>query len=170
MGLQARRGQAVVEDLRGGRLLEQELAALAGPLAADLPLHEELRRNDVQPLADVLAHALHRLAAFARGVLGFDAMVHAWQMIGQRLALGAALVSWLVRLWGRARGLLRGLLQRRKLRLQAGLVGGQGLGEQLPLLGGHPLGLGAELPGLQPGELEGDLLDLRVPPLDRLLR
>ena len=166
MGLQARRWQGVVEDLRGGRLLEQELAALAGPLAADLPLHEELRRNDVQPLADVLAHALHRLAAFARRVFGLDAMVHAWQMIGQRLALGPALWGRLARLWDRARG----LLQRHKLRLQAGLVGAQGFGEQLPLLGAHALGLGTELPSLQSGKLEHDLLDLRVAPLDGLLR
>jgi len=91
-------------------------------------------------------------------------------MIRQRLALGPALLSWCTWLWGSARGLLRGLLQRRELRLQAGLVGGQGLGEQLPLLGAHALGLGAELPGFEPGELEGDLLDLRVAPLDRLLR
>ena len=30
--------------------------------------------------------------------------------------------------------------------------------------------MSAELPGFEPGELEGDLLDLRVAPLDRLLR
>ena len=84
VGLQARRWQRVVEDLRRGRLLHQELAALAGPLAADLALHEELRRNDVQPLADVLAHAHHRLAALGRravGVLGLDALVHARQVL-----------------------------------------------------------------------------------------
>ena len=47
-----------------------------------------------------------------------------------------------------------------ELRLQARLVLGHRLFEQAPLLGAHRLGLGAELPGLQPGELEGDLLQL----------
>ena len=37
VGLQARRWQRVVEDLRGCGLLHQQLAALADPLAADLP-------------------------------------------------------------------------------------------------------------------------------------
>jgi hypothetical protein len=38
VGLQARRWQRVVEDLGHGRLLQQQLAALADPLAADLAL------------------------------------------------------------------------------------------------------------------------------------
>ena len=87
-------------------------------------------------------------------------------MVGQGFAPGPALRSQLVGLGGRARG----LLQRGKLRLQAGLVGGQRLGEQLALLGAHALGLGAELPAPQLCELERDLLDLRVPPQDLLLR
>ena len=65
------------EDLRRGRLLHHQLAALASPLAPDLALHEELRRDDVKPLAHVLAHANHRLAAVWRravGVLGLNAL------------------------------------------------------------------------------------------------
>jgi hypothetical protein len=52
------------------------------------------------------------------------------------------------------------------LRLQVGLVLQQRVLEQLPLFGGHRLALGAELPTLQPCQLEGDLLDLRVAPGD----
>jgi len=67
------------------------LAAAAGPLAADLALHEELRRHDVKPLADVLAHADHRLAALWRRAicaLGLDALLHARQVCRLWLALG----------------------------------------------------------------------------------
>ena len=166
VGLQAWRWQRVVEDLWRGRLLHEQLAAFARPLAADLPLHEELRRNDIQPLADVLAHAHHRLAALghrAVGVLGLDALVHARQVGRQCFALGLA--AWLLLgctgAWG-------GALQVRELGLQARLVGGQRLLEDLALLGVHALGLRTELPGLQSGQLERDALDLRVTPLDGL--
>ena len=87
-------------------------------------------------------------------------------MLRQGLTLGLALRLWLARCWGWVR---RGL-QRRELRLQAGLVGGQGLGEEFTLLGAHALGLGAELPGFEQRQPEGDLLDLRVAPLDGLGR
>jgi hypothetical protein len=119
-----------------------------------------------QPLAHVLAHALHRLAAFTRGVLGLDALVYTWQMLRQGLAPGLALLRRLGRCWG---WFCRGL-QRRELLLQVGLVGGQGLAEQFTLFGTHALGAGTELPGLQPRELERDLLDLGVAPLDGLGR
>jgi hypothetical protein len=56
-----------------------------------------------------------------------------------------------------------GLLQ---LRLQAGLVLGKCLLKQVPLLGTHRLGLGAELPGFELRQLQGDLLDLGVLELD----
>ena len=128
---------------------------------------EELRWNDVESLADVLAHALHRLATFTRGVLGLDACVYAWQMFGQWLALGFAFGSRLLGHWGR---LLGRSLQRRQPGLQIGHVGCQGLSEEFALLGAHALGLGAEAPVLQPRQLEGDLLDLRVAPLDGLGR
>jgi hypothetical protein len=47
-----------------------------------------------------------------------------------------------------------------ELLAQARLVLGQRLLEQAALLGVHGLGLGAELPALERGQLEGDLLDL----------
>ena len=59
-------------------------------------------------------------------------------------------------------------LQGGELRLQAGLVGGKGLLEDIALLGVHALGLGAEAPGLELGQLKCDALDLRVAPLDAL--
>ena len=120
-----------------------------------------------QPLADVPADAHHGLAAAlggAGGVLGLDALLHARQVRRQRLALGLA-AGFLVWRRGPAAGLR---LQGGKLGFQAGLVGGQRLLEDLALLGVHALGLGAELPGLQPRQLEGDALDLRVAPFDRL--
>jgi len=59
-------------------------------------------------------------------------------------------------------------LQGGELGLQAGLVGGTRLLEDVTLLGVHALGPGAELPGLEPRQLERDALDLRVSPLDGL--
>ena len=97
------------------------------------------------------------------GVLGLDALVHARQMGRQCLALGLA--AWLLvgctGAWG-------GVLQSLELGLKARLVGGQRLLEDVALLGVHGFSFGAELPGLQPGQLERDALDLRVPPLDGL--
>jgi hypothetical protein len=52
------------------------------------------------------------------------------------------------------------------LRLQAGIVLGQRLLDQAPLVGSHRLGLGAELPRLQPRQLEGHLLKLGILVLD----
>jgi hypothetical protein len=122
-----------------------------------MPVHEELGRNDVELLAHVLADAHHLAAAVrsrAHGVFGLVTMLDPAQMLGQRLALGAAaLVVCCLALRGLALELL-------ELRLEARLVIGHGLFEQAPLLGAHRLGLGTELPGLQPGELEGDLLQL----------
>ena len=150
-------GRVLSKTWGGSGLLNQNLAALAGPLAADLALHEELRGNDVQALADVFTHALHRLAAFTRGVLGLDACVHARQVGRQWFALGlaAGLLVGCTGAWGVVCG---GGLQGRELGLQAGLVGGEGLFEDIALLGAHALGLGTELPGFEPRQLEGDAL------------
>jgi hypothetical protein len=162
----ARGGDTVVNDLGCCRLLHQELAALAHPLATDLALNEELRRNDVQALADVLADAKHRLAAGAGRALGLHDLIDPREVRWQGLALGLAF-GWAL-LWRWLRGALG--LQRFQLRLKAGLVRGQRLLEDLALLCVHALGLRAESPRPQPCELEGDLLDLRIAPLDGLRR
>jgi hypothetical protein len=81
------------------------------------------------------------------------------------LGLAALLVLGCSAAWGAVRG---AALQGGELSFQARLVGGEGLLEDLALLGVHALGLGTEPPGLELGELEGDALDLGVPPLDAL--
>ena len=143
------------------------LAALARPLAVDMAVHEELRRHDVELLAHVFAHAHHGSAAPGRRagcVLGLVMVLHTAQMLGQRLPLGLA------PLLGLCLGLRGQLgLQLLQLRLQARLVLGQRLLEHAALLGVHGFGLGAELPSLQPRQLEGDLLELGVLELDGLL-
>ena len=101
------------------------------------------------------------------GVLGLDVLVHARQVLRQGLALGLA--AWLLVWCGAVFGGVNGCgLQRGELRLQAGLIGSARLIEQRALLGVHGFGLGTELPGLEPGDLERDALDLRVAPLDGL--
>jgi len=89
-------------------------------------------------------------------------MFHAAQVLGQRLP------AWgLGRLLGRSgRRLGQSRLQRGELCLQVRLVLDQRVQEQLPLLRVHRLGARAELPPLEPRQLEGDLLDLGVPPHD----
>ena len=96
-----------------------------------------------------------------------DALLHARQVCRQCLALGLAalLVLGCAAAWGAVRDTA---LQGSELGLQARLVGGEGLLEDLALLGVHALAPGAEPPGLQLGELERDALDLRVAPLDAL--
>jgi hypothetical protein len=121
-------------------------------------MHEEPGLDDVELLADVLAHAHHRLAAPARGAFGLMTVFHALQVFGQRLAFGLA-----PGFDDNSRTLRAALaLQRFELRLQAGLVSGQRFLEQLALLGAHALGPGAKAPGLQACELVCDALNLDV--------
>jgi hypothetical protein len=94
-------------------------------------------------------------------VFGLVAVLHALQVLGQRLA--ARLARWRLRGLGR---LGQAALQFGQLRLQAGFVLGQRVLEQGTLLGRHGLGLGAELPALQAREFEVDLLQLGVAPGD----
>ena len=107
------------------------------------------------------------LGRWAVGVFGLDALVHARQMGRQCFALGLA-AGLLLGCTGAGGAALGGGMQGCELGLQAGLVSGQRLLEDVALLGVHGLGLGTELPGLQPRQLEGDALDLCVTPLDGL--
>jgi hypothetical protein len=90
-------------------------------------------------------------------------MFHAHQVFGQglafRLVLGFGCSCWLSEWDGLG-------LQRIQLGLQTRFISGQGLFEQLTLLGVHGFGAGGELPGLQAGQLEGDALDLGIFELD----
>jgi chloramphenicol 3-O-phosphotransferase len=138
---------SALDDLRCGGLLHQALTAAARPLAVDVAVHEELRRDDVQALAHVLADARHGAAALrvrAVGVRRFVVMLFAPQVFGQRAAagFGFAIVAGADRRRSRAPGLV-------ELSLKTGLILDTGFFEEPPLLGAHGLGLGAELPGLQ---------------------
>ena len=103
---QTGRGHAFVDDMRLYRFLHQALAALAGPLASDMAVHEELRRNNVQALAHVLANTHHGLAAAARRALWLVVVFHPLEMLWQSLALGLAAGVGV----GRVRG-VRGIAQ-----------------------------------------------------------
>ena len=148
---------ATVNDLWLGGLLYQELATPAGPLAVDVPMHEELGGHDVQPFADVFAHTLHGLAARwcrAGGALWLVVVHNATQVIGQGLAPRCAFGGIAGGCVARCDLALEGL----NLGLQRSLVFGQRVFEDLALLGVHALGLGTEAPGLVAGQLKGQLL------------
>ncbi|MNX85543.1 hypothetical protein D3C86_1173830 [compost metagenome] len=160
-----------LDDFCHAGRLAQHLAAAAGPLAIDVAVHEELGRHDVQALADLLADARHRAPAAglqAVGALGLVVVFDTAQVIGERVAARPT--------WGRLGRCVRGCCGGRgrggftpkplELLAQARLVLGQRLLEQAALLGVHGLGLGAELPALEPGQLEGDLLDLGLAQCD----
>jgi len=76
MGEQARRGQALVDDLRRHRCLGQRAAVRAGPLASHMALQREAAGRVVQLLADVLSNACHPAAAMACRVAGFVVSLH----------------------------------------------------------------------------------------------
>ena len=165
---QSRGRNALVDDLGSDGLLHQCLAAPAGPFAADVAMHEELGRHDIELLGDVLANARHRLAATRSrtdGASRFMLVVDASQMIGQER------MSWpdsgLLLRQGRRRCALLAL-KRCQLCLQAGLVFGQRLLEHLALPGVHALGPGSEPVSLQASELEHDAFDLHVLEPDQL--
>lgn len=51
--------------------MDQGLAFVAGPLAPDVALHDELARYVIQLLTDVLANTLELAAALAPGIIRF---------------------------------------------------------------------------------------------------
>jgi hypothetical protein len=127
-------------------------------------VHKEPGGHDVELLADVLAHAHHRLTTAAGGAFGLVTVFDARQVLRQGLAFGLTPGFSGGGLAGRAALPLQGF----ELGLQAGLVGGQRFLEQLALLGAHALGPGTKAPGLQAREFVRDALDFDVAPLDGL--
>ena len=85
--------QAALDQPRGrGRLDDDALAGAAGVLGPMHHQHPELRRDDVEPLTDVLADPVQRaLAARAGLVIDVDEGFDARQMRRQGAAVGAAL-------------------------------------------------------------------------------
>ena len=87
---QAGRGHALIYDLWLHRLLHQGLAALAGPLAADVAVHEELGWDDVQALTHVFADSHHGLAAVTGRAFRLMVVVYPFEVLVQGLAFGFA--------------------------------------------------------------------------------
>jgi hypothetical protein len=157
-------GHAFVDDLWLHRFLHQSLAALAGPLAADVAMSKELCRNDVQALAHVFANTHHGLTTATRRVLWLMMVVDPFEVLRQSLTLWLTAgvgVGRVVRFLGCS-------LQRGKLGLQVCLIGCQRFFKQLALLGIHALGLCIKAPRLQTAQLKHDAVDLGVLELDGL--
>ena len=84
------RGHALVNDLWIHRFLYQGLAAVAGPLAPNVVVHEKLSWDDVQALGHVFADTHHCLATTTGRVLWFMVVVNTFEVLGQGLAFGIA--------------------------------------------------------------------------------
>ena len=80
-------GHAFVDDMWLHRFLHQGLAALAGPLAANVAVHEELGWNDGLSLAHVFTDTYHGLTTATRRVLWLMVVVHPFEVLRQGLAL-----------------------------------------------------------------------------------
>lgn len=83
--------------------MDQSLAALAGPLATDVAVNEELSWDDVQALAYVFANTHHGLAATTCRALWLMVVVHPFEVLRQGLAFwltAGAGVSGVARLFG----------------------------------------------------------------------
>lgn len=75
---------ALVDDLRWNRCLDQGFALIADPFATDVTLDGEYARRVVEFLADVLANALEGAAALAMVVVGFVVNQRTWKLRRQR--------------------------------------------------------------------------------------
>ena len=86
------RQAALDQPRRRRRLHHHVLASPAGVFGPAHDQHPELRRHDVEPLADVLADPMQRVAAARAGVVvDIDHHLDARQMCRQRSAVHAAL-------------------------------------------------------------------------------
>lgn len=152
LGQQPGRGDALVDDVRRDRRLQELLAARACPLASHMAFDGEDAWLVIQLLRDVLADPLHLAAARADRALGLVVHLASRQMGWQWLAPGDLLVL-------RPGGLIE---------LGAGLrdVGVQRLLEQAGLFGAQAgaelLAGGSELHPLEDRELVRELVDLRL--------
>ena len=154
-GMQPRGGQAAVDEggWHGGGT--HRLTGAAGVLRANVAMHEKARRLHVELLADVLADLDQVAPALGTGARGrFVAVLDARQLRRQGLAPGGLGPAW-------CRGLLLG-----QLRGDGRPVLAAGLLEEVALLRGERLALHAKAQALVVGQLQGELLDLQLPPLE----
>jgi len=87
-------GDAFVDHIGGHGRLHELFTTTAHPLATNVALHREGARRVIEPLRDVLAHALQRCATARARALGGGRLVvklAPWQIGGQRHATG---LSW----------------------------------------------------------------------------
>jgi len=158
MGQQPRRGDALVDDVRRHRRLDQGLAVVAHPLAADVAVHGEAAGRVVELFADILADPPQGATTGTGSGFRLVAKLDSRQMGRQRCALGLLLLL--------VRGLGRGVAKLFELALQRCQVGVEGFVEQRFLGRAQLLALAPELHPPDLGDLEAQLADLGVAPLD----
>ena len=147
-------GRHAAVDHGGGNLGGgHALTGPAGVLRADVAMHDELRRDDVELFTHILADFNQRRTAFAASArFRLMPMFDARQVIGQWLPTGAFAFAF-----GAGLGLRGGLFG---FGFAGGNVGGQSFLKQVALFRVQRLALGAETDAAQMGEFEGERLDL----------
>lgn len=149
-GVQARRGQAPVDDPGHDRCGGDGFAGTAGILWTNMAMDEETGRFDVQLLADVFTDLDQRTATVAAGAgLRFVTMLKAGQFRRQGITAGAFVLTW---------------HGGRLLLFQFGDDGGTifvaGLEKQVALFGRQGFALAAKADTFMVRQFEGEFLDL----------
>ena len=80
LGQKARCRDALINDLRGSRCLDQSFAIIADPLATDMSINAEHVRRVVEFFTHFFADALEGKAPLASGVIGFVVDQRAWKI------------------------------------------------------------------------------------------
>jgi|GEM_PF-6255994 len=159
-GVQAGRAQPAIDYRRRNWLGRDGVARAARVLRADMAVHEEARRLDVELLGDILTDLDERMAALAASARGgLVAVLDARQVRRQRLPTGRLLRFAL-------RSNLAG--QMIEFRFQGGQIGVPALLEQFALLGREGFALVGETDALVVRQLQREYGDLDVGGADAL--
>ncbi len=145
-------GHALVDHMRWNRRLDQRLARLAHPLAADVPFHRKHARRVVQLLAHVLADPYAFATALARCAVRFVMDVGAWQLRRQRCPFRLLALPFSSR-----------RLELLELHLDGNQVAIDRLVEQVHLLAVELFAAPAELLAREDRDLVGELIDTGLP-------